>query len=67
MIRVRRGIQYFDFKTSIFDFVPHLAEIAIETSCRSNDLLVTVHANQDKRATGRILWTNIYDNIEVSF
>jgi len=65
--RVRRNnegnpieeLYYFDFQAQITDYIDHLRGVPVEVSCRSNDLLVTVHANQDKRAAGRILWTNM--------
>ena len=64
-IRVRRNndgnpieeLYHFHFQTQITDHIGHVEPY--NTFCKSNDLLVTVHANQDKRAAGRILWTNM--------
>ena len=74
--RVRRNnegnpieeLYFFHFQTQITDYIDHLRGVPVEVSCRSNDLLVTVHANQDKRAAGRILWTNMgYEEVNHIF
>lgn len=71
--RVRRNnegnpieeLYYFHFEAQITDYIDHLRGVPVDVNCRSNDLLVTVHANQDKRAAGRILWTNMsYEEVK---
>ena len=39
-------------------------EVPMDVQSNSNDLLVTVHASQDKKAAGRILWFNMgYEDV----
>jgi len=52
-------LYYFHFETQIIDYIDHLQEVPMDVQSNSNDLLVTVHASQDKKAAGRILWFNM--------